>query len=242
MSSRTFAIAFWLSTLLGLAESLSGSVLLGRVVDSNQKPIPAARVRLQVSGTSELLQTVQANAAGEYQIQGVGPGDYELVVFATYFAQSSVRGIHLTRQERLTVPDIELQRDRLLVGDCSAEDPSLQFDLLPETSRWGGLTGVVRDPQGRPVVGATVTVFVSGEKKAGTTMTDRAGQFSLSGLSPRRDYVLAIQRAGFFPEQVTGVVVRTGLLTDVPAIIPEPCKPGRCQPYLKQVRILPGCS
>lgn len=239
---RVFAIALWLTPLLGWADSLSDVVLQGRVVEGNQKSVPAARVRLQASGTAELLQAVQANEAGEYQIQGVAPGVYELVVFASYFAQSSVRGIRVSYQKRLTIPDIELRRDMLPVGDCSFEDHTLSFDLLPEADQLGGLTGVVRDSQGKPVVGAVVTVFVSSHEKTGTTKTDRGGHFFLSGLPPRRNYTLAVQRTGIFPEQVDGAAVRKGFVSHVLPIVVEPCQPGQCQPYLKQVRVLPGCS
>jgi iron complex outermembrane receptor protein len=58
------------------------------------------------------------------------------------------------------------------------------------------VAGVVKDPQGRPVPGATVTLFSRTGAAGSATTTDSAGNYRLEGL-PAGDYLLRATAAGF---------------------------------------------
>ncbi|HKR02771.1 MAG TPA: carboxypeptidase-like regulatory domain-containing protein [Pyrinomonadaceae bacterium] len=77
-------------------------------------------------------------------------------------------------------------------------------------SQTGGITGVVTDPQGSVVPGATVEIINEGTGKSERTMTtDENGAFTATLLPPGA-YRLAIKSANFKQVNVTGVQVRIG--------------------------------
>ncbi len=75
-------------------------------------------------------------------------------------------------------------------------------------SQTGGITGVVTDPQGAVVSGATVEIINEGTGKSERSMTtDENGAFSAT-LLPPGTYRLEIKTANFKQARITGVQVR----------------------------------
>jgi hypothetical protein len=75
-------------------------------------------------------------------------------------------------------------------------------------SQTGGITGIVTDPQGSSVAGATVEIFNESTGKSERTITtDESGGFTATLLTPGA-YRLEIKGASFKQSRVTGVQVR----------------------------------
>ena len=231
-----------LACLLAIVRFGFGHELRGRVVDSSQRPIAAAQIRLQGLDDRIHPRIVSVNRVGEYRFDGVASGLYEIVAFADGFADTYVKNIHLTDQRLQEVPDIELGFG-ISLSSCSMIGQPLVFDILPNSSGQGGLQGVLQDGAGAPLTAVSITVLAAaGKNKVGATVSDLSGRFSIAALKPGRDYVIEASSPVFFLERLTNVAIHSGLRTVVPTIVLEACKPGQCQPYLKQVRVLPFCD
>jgi hypothetical protein len=73
----------------------------------------------------------------------------------------------------------------------------------------GRVSGVVTDPAGMPVPGATVTLTATETRLTRTAITDASGIYAVPGLAPGR-YELLVQASGFRPSVRDGVGVTTG--------------------------------
>jgi hypothetical protein len=73
----------------------------------------------------------------------------------------------------------------------------------------GALTGVVSDPAGAVVPGATVTVTAVGTNLERTTVTERDGRYSMPGLAPG-GYRVRIELSGFKSITREGIGIATG--------------------------------
>ena len=75
---------------------------------------------------------------------------------------------------------------------------------------WMEISGVVADEVGRPLRGATVSVFASGaERSALTVITDEHGRFRVTSLNPGL-YRLRAYLSGFFPSRYAKVLIEEG--------------------------------
>ena len=71
----------------------------------------------------------------------------------------------------------------------------------------GTLHGIVTDPSGAVIAGATVEV--SGNHSVQTVYTDATGQYAVAGLAPAH-YKVEILANGFSPADKSGLVVSAG--------------------------------
>jgi len=71
----------------------------------------------------------------------------------------------------------------------------------------GGITGVISDPSGSVIPGATVTVVSEGTSLTRSATSNAEGEYSLVNL-PIGAYTLTITREGFAPEKFPGIVVQ----------------------------------
>jgi len=71
------------------------------------------------------------------------------------------------------------------------------------------LSGIVTDPQGARVAGATVTIFNTGQSFSRNFKTDASGTFSFTLLPPAA-YSLKWSRPGFRTHQDNGIVLEVG--------------------------------
>jgi hypothetical protein len=184
----------------------------------------------------------QTNVSGEYTFGELAPGNYQLIALAQGFGETSVGQIRVGRDETLTVPSLELKFGKLPVGDCSTDDPSTALMFLSARSDQGAFQGVVRLSDGKPLSLALITVFASGSGQVAAVRADDSGRFLIPGLKPRHGYMIEVKRSGVFTEQWKDLSVQVGFATTLEPLTLESCKPGYCQPNLKEVRVLPGCA
>ena len=83
----------------------------------------------------------------------------------------------------------------------------------PATTR-GTLHGVVTDPSGAAVPGASV--IVSAGQKAQTVSTDESGAYTVAGLAPGH-YRVLVHSAGFSQFERSGLVLSAGYETEADA-------------------------
>ncbi len=99
VSSPHFRLPLLLVFVMALAAPVAAqppgasAALRGRVLDPQQRGVPA-RVRV-VHAHTGLTRETRADAAGNFALQNIAPGDVDLIVSAQGFADSRVEGIHL---------------------------------------------------------------------------------------------------------------------------------------------------
>jgi hypothetical protein len=79
----------------------------------------------------------------------------------------------------------------------------------------GSVTGTVRDPQGLVVSGADVEVAHDARGIKRGAVTSAAGTFAVVALDPAEGYTVTIRRPGFAAQQLTGVDVLVGEVTNL---------------------------
>src|ERR1051326_5359897 len=77
---------------------------------------------------------------------------------------------------------------------------------LAAASVFGGIRGLVHDPQHRPIAGATVTVRATHSAWTRSTTSDAEGQFLLNGI-PAGEYVIEVQSPGFATQSQNATVL-----------------------------------
>src|SRR5262249_19577089 len=102
-----------------------------------------------------------------------------------------------------------------LIGSIAA----MLFMLLLPVAAFGqtgtsGITGVVTDPQGRSVAGATVTLTNLGTNASRTTQTTESGTYVFDLISPG-DYRVEVEAAGFRKAVVDNAKALIGKQTEV---------------------------
>src|SRR5918993_4492327 len=78
--------------------------------------------------------------------------------------------------------------------------------LMVVRAAGGQLTGVVTDPKGALVTGATVTATAPATNQKFTATTDQQGRYKIEGL-PAGVYVVTITAAGFGEARREGVAI-----------------------------------
>jgi len=82
----------------------------------------------------------------------------------------------------------------------------------------GGITGVVSDPSGSVIPGATVTAVSEGTSLTRKAVSNTEGEYSLVNL-PIGTYTLTFTRDGFAPEKFPGIVVQADRTVMLPAAL-----------------------
>jgi hypothetical protein len=168
------AVLLGLGLLIALPQSNASTAtasLEGYVREGGSRaPIPHARVRLAGAGVRE---ATTADNQGHFAFSGLGPGRYALVVDIEGFAFDPVAAsIPILVAGRTAVANVEMVRA-------------------------GVITGEVRDDQGNPRSGLSVTpirkVDTGGTElpRLPPTFTNGLGEFRLDGLLPGEYLVLA---------------------------------------------------
>jgi hypothetical protein len=115
MLRAVFAITFVSLSLL--AQVNTGSVS-GYVLDPSQKAIPNAAVTLEDTARSR-TRSVQSNAAGYYEFDGIPPGEYRLSVNAPSFAQMTTEPVRIEVDQRARLDlhtTLAARGERIVVG------------------------------------------------------------------------------------------------------------------------------
>ncbi|MFC7370131.1 beta strand repeat-containing protein [Fictibacillus iocasae] len=140
-------------------------------------PIAGAAIRV-TDATGALITTVLTDSNGQFLIQNLSPGNYQLNVSAEGFVSTVVGAI--VTSDTVTTVNVSL----------SAVPP-------------GAVQGIVTNAlSGAPIAGASVQLRVlspSGPIFA-TTITDAAGQFFVGNLQPDTQYTVIVSGTGFGTE------------------------------------------
>lgn len=183
-----------------------GSSAFGRVIDSAGEPVAGAKLLLQSSPASEppSLATLGGTDAveplgseslsgseGEFRVENLTPGTYDLEVQAPGFA---------TKQ----IPAVEIAATPTDLGKIALEPGAT-------------LQGRVVSRQGRPIAGATVSAWLqNGDPDSdGTATTSADGAFRLDDLSAGAGFDLTVTRKGYAEKLVPGVRVPTAQALEI---------------------------
>ncbi|MQY19598.1 MFS transporter [Nocardia macrotermitis] len=158
-----------------------GSAVVGYVRRAGGQPVGGAALTL-IDPRGQQVSRVTGDADGGYRIAAPGPGNYVLITSAHGHRPVAVSVAVGARPHRLTV-------------------------TLPGS---GELTGVVRDPGGVPVSGATVTLTNAHGEVVGAVVTGADGAYSC-GVTPGAHTVVVVAER-MRPAASTVVVPESGAL------------------------------
>ena len=216
--------------------SISGTVLV-----AGEAKQPARRVRVTLSNVagSSPGQTTTTDDGGAFTFRGLAAGKYELQAFKNAYLRASYGA---ARQDRAGTPVV-------------VKDGEAVTNLEMTIARGGVITGIVRDPGGRPTPGLNVRVLkmgynaVSGERTLGAPgtgsvgLTDDRGEYRAYGLPPGGYLVVVVPnvpsgRGNEDIRQLTAAEVRQALQAARAGSSTAAVKPG--QPTLPLSSSSPG--
>jgi hypothetical protein len=159
----------------------------GRILVAGADKQPARRVRVTLTELARTMpgQTTTTDDTGAFSFTALPAGRFEIQAFKNAYLRSSYGA---SRPERPGTPIV------LKAGEAVT-------NLSMTIARGGVISGVVRDPRGRPVPGINVRVLrlgynaLTGERTLGapssgaSTTTDDRGRYRAYGLPPGGYYV-----------------------------------------------------
>ena len=166
--------------------------ILGRVLDSDRKPIPGARIRISNTRSAADTGAGEKNAwesissstgTGSFEFGPLPPGDYVLDIMARGFAQHWTDSVPLVTDQVLELRDIVLERET-----------AFRVQAV--------------DPQGLPLPGMAVSAFLSLEfdRPSALGKTGESGEADMKGISPGTYTFIGLLR-GWPPVVVEEVTV-----------------------------------
>lgn len=202
---------------------------------------------MYVSSRGGSTQSARTEPDGHYQLSDLHPGTYDLEIRARDFQSATIRAVQLEAGKLTVVPAILLDLSPGIVVACSADRPADRrpdyYRLAVGNADTGAVAGIVTGEGKAAVRKAIVTLYAQSKGRVSSILTDGEGRFVLGGLSVRQEeYWLSIAAEGYFSEELTHLTVRPGLEAVYEPLALEPCAPGRCQPHLKTIRVLPNCE
>jgi carboxypeptidase family protein/TonB-dependent receptor-like protein len=105
-NSSLFAL-FMLLAISALAQNFNNGTVIGTVTDPSGAAVPDAVIRL-TRANPQLRREARTDAAGNYQIQQVPPGDYQIEIEKTGFQKVQIGAVNLSAAQQLRV-DGQLQ-------------------------------------------------------------------------------------------------------------------------------------
>src|SRR5260370_13254570 len=108
MSNPKSIVCFFLMAAGSLFGQVEGRVT-GTVTDSTGAALPGAAVGLQLPGSPNYVFSAKTTSDGTFTLLSVKPASYDLVVEATGFAKTIVRGIKVDTGRELNVPTVKLE-------------------------------------------------------------------------------------------------------------------------------------
>jgi hypothetical protein len=173
-------------------------------------------------------------------VHSVPHGIYNFKVIATGFRSAEIRNVHVNAAA-ITLPSVPLEFG--LIADCGTAPGPTYYRVSAGPEGLGAIAGVILDDKAMPVQGATVTLYMKDRGRVRSQRTNAAGAFSFAGLQMQtEEYWVSIERDGFFVEEVRHLFVVPGFEAVYSQITMESCSPGRCQPHLKTVHVMPSCA
>ena len=216
------------SSIPGLGQT-AGS-LHGTVIIPTGAPVPDAIVTVEGAGGGQAATT---NQAGQYSINGLTPGSYTVKITAPGFelfevSVSVYQGDNKEVDGVLTAAPPPPPAPSAEQAPASAPPPatggqqtgSAAAGTQATIAQSGNakLSGVVSDPTGAVIAGATVTV--TGPSGTKTVTSNERGQFEITGLAPGA-YKLSVTMQNFAPLE-TDVTLTAGQTVEIPASLAPP--------------------
>lgn len=228
-------VAVALGPLVPITAQGTTGEIRGTVVDFRGQPLTAPTVELRGPG---VYRSSDLDRAGTYRFSALPAGEYVMTIGAQMFHDATIRSIRLRNNEVRVLPPIELT----FAGfECNPRIPSY-FRPLDQPNTAEAVLGGIVSAEHQPTVAQANVVLIAPEAGViSSTTTDREGHFSFNASAKRRDYRIEISKPGYFTEEFTDFAVQVGFET-VYGLDLQPCPPGRCQPSLKPIRVLPGCA
>ena len=176
-----------------------GVVVTGTVLDQEGRPLPGARAQVMLQGSRWGAplgrgDSTRAGPDGKFEIKALPP-DREFTVSAT--ADGYGRG------------DV-----RINPGDI--KDNRIDAGQLKLTRADLSISGVVVDPNDKPVAGANVDGRGVGQPDSREVQTDAEGKFTLKGVCPGR---VQLDVTSFGPARLHGFALAEGGATDLRIVI-----------------------
>jgi len=219
-----------------------GSALSGRILDEFGEPVADASVsamRTQYAGGKRRLVATgrpsMTNDLGQFRLFGLPPGEYYVSATLRTFdsmimdmmggsgggptGSNSNSGYAATYYPGTPNP-AEAQRISLAVGQ---ELATVEIQMQPV--RLAKITGIASSSDGKPMSGAMVMLMPTMRESiammpGGTSQTDKAGNFTLSGVAPG-EYSLQVQSmAALMSAASEAMTLMSG--ADAPANAPPP--------------------
>ena len=178
--------AAWQAPGTGQTGVLEGAVLSA----ATNEPIPNAQVKAVrqgvVAGAKPQSLSATTDASGHFAITGLNPGQYRLQAEGKHFAMQHYGA------------DQPYASGKVVMLGPGEHISSLDFRLLP----CGAITGVVRDDNDKPVVGATVRALsVREANQFLSDATNRQGEYRIPDLEPGPYVVQVTYSAPGSPEE-----------------------------------------
>ncbi|MFF2481384.1 carboxypeptidase regulatory-like domain-containing protein [Paenibacillus sp. NPDC058071] len=170
LTSQTTVTANTITTLNATLIPLPSAVQGVISASSGGGAIPGAAV-IVTNLLGAVVAKTNTNAAGQYTITGITPGNYRISFSADGFQQFD-QGIKLSAAQTL----------------------DLNISLL---SNPGAVTGIVTSTSGTPIAGALVEVLNSRSNLLISTTTDASGSYLLNNLPPDQNDRLRVSEPGF---------------------------------------------
>jgi len=148
------------------------STIVGKVTDQSGKPVVGA-----VISATTVSQSVKTDKEGNYAITGIDNYAYNEITI-----QVDAKGYVLYTTN--TFPDIGKTMKLNIVLQDAAD-----------------VSGLVQDEQGRPVAGATVSIYNL------KTITDKQGKYSINRLSPGSS-MISVEADGYIKQTIRGTLVK----------------------------------
>ncbi len=187
----------------------TGFSLEGQVIDRRSgKPLAAAEVRVHLQGDGAFLDPLLPNSFA--RLVKTGPD-------GRFSVEHLAAGTH--RVEVLAAAHARDERAPLIAPPPAAPPAPLLFYLDPGVE----LAGLVRGPDGKPVLGARVSAQAADdgaalteqqakrrEKQFPSSVSDKDGKFALRGVPLAESYSVSAQRRGFPTKTLKGLKVTPG--------------------------------
>ena len=238
MSARLLLVLLSLARA-GMAQH-SGEIR-GYVMDSRDNPVDVAEIQACNEKAKKCPQSATTGPDGSYQLAALPSGRYNFKISARGFYSTEIRDVEIDGPVVRMFPVIRLEVG--LIADCGIDVRPGYYRLLAGSAETGAVGGIVTSDEGRPIAGATVTLYLQGNGPLGSQKTEADGAFSFRGLQARsEEYWVSIARDGFFSAEERHLTVLPGIEAVYAPITMESCGQSHCQPHLKTILVLPTCE
>ncbi len=208
---------------LSLISAQEGASLHGTVIVPSGSPVQQAIVTVEGTGGG---QTATTNEAGHYNMNGLNRGNYTVRITAAgyqEFVVSMVLGNGDSKEIDAVLMSAPPAPEAPASTPSGTETPSSgqpqgAAQATVEQKGSAGLSGVITDPTGAVIAGATVTV--TGPSGTKTVTSDGRGQYVVSGIAPGT-YKVKITAENFAPFE-TDVTLGADQKLEIPAALQPP--------------------